>query len=170
VASSVAIRRASGWRRISEADAVIPYRASSASRRGGTSASMPSLPSPRALISATWSRYFTTDWPLPRGAGPLRHRSRSDSRAPWGTSGRRSSARRWTGPGSAASSSHIRRVDSSRTLATSRASVVTPGSSTFRSRSHASPSVKIAFGPSPVARDRAATHPENSASASANSR
>ena len=34
----------------------------------------------------------------------------------------------------------------------------------------ATPSVKIAFGPSPVARDRAATRPENSASASANSR
>ena len=40
-------------------------------------------------------------------------------------------------------------VVSSRTLATSRASVVTPGSRIFRSRSHASPSVKIAFGPSP---------------------
>ena len=53
---------------------------------------------------------------------------------------------------------HIWRVNSSRTLATSRASVVTPGTSTFRSRSHASPSAKIAFGPSPVARDRAATH------------
>ncbi len=170
MATSVAIRRDSGWRRISEADAVIPYRASSASRRRGTSASMPSFPSPRPLISATWSRYFATDWPLPCGAGPRPHRSSSDTRAPWGTSGSRSSARRWAGSGSLASSSHIWRVDSSRMLATSRASVVTPGSSSFRSRSHASPSAKIAFGPSPVARDRAATHPENSASASANSR
>ena len=90
-------RRASGWRRISEADAVIRYRASSASLRSGTSASMPRRASPRPLISATWSRCLTTDGPLPRGAGPLRHRSRSDTRALWGTSG--SPRRRRPGPG-----------------------------------------------------------------------
>jgi len=113
---------------------------------------------------------LTSDGPLPRGTGPLRHRSKSDSRDPGGTSSSRSSARRWTGSGSAASSSHNRRVASSRTLATSRASLLTPGSRIFRSRSHPSPSVKIAFGPSPDARDRAAAHSANSPSASPNSR
>ncbi len=68
------------------------------------------------------------------------------------------------GSGSAASSSHSWRVVSSRTFATSRASVVTPGSRMFRSRSHASPSAKTAFGPSPVARDLAAAQSANSSS------
>ncbi len=36
--------------------------------------------------SATWSSAFIIDGPLPRGGGPLRHRSRSDTRAPGGTS------------------------------------------------------------------------------------
>ena len=59
---------------------------------------------------------------------------------------------------------------SSRTRATSRTSVVTPGSSTFRSRSQVIASRKIAFGPSPDVHARAATHPASSASASAKSR
>jgi hypothetical protein len=67
------------------------------------------------------------------------------------------------------STPHSRLVDSSRTFATSRASVDTPGSSTFRSRSHPTPSVKIAFGPSPDVHDRAATHAANSGSTSVTS-
>ncbi len=78
--------------------------------------------------------------PLPRGGGPLRHRSRSETRIPGETSGSRSSTRRWTGVSSASSTRYRRCVVSSRTRATSRASVVTPGSSTFRSRSQASAS------------------------------
>ena len=58
---------------------------------------------------------------------------------------------------------------SSRTLATSRASVVTPGSSTSRSRSHRTASWKTAFGPSPLVHDRAATHSRSCSSASVKS-
>jgi len=58
---------------------------------------------------------------------------------------------------------------SSRTRATNRTSVLTPGSSTSRSRNHPTASVKIAFGPSPDVHDRAATHARNSASTAANS-
>ena len=170
VATKVASRRAPECRRIKEADAVIPYRDSSAIRRGGTRASAPSRASPIPLISATRSRDFTSDGPLPRGAGPLRHRSRSDTRSPGGTSSSRSSERRWAGSGRPASSSHSWRVVPVTTFATSRAIVVTPGSRIFRSPSHANPSVKTAFGPSPVARDLAAAHAVNSSSASANSR
>jgi hypothetical protein len=47
--------------------------------------------------------------------------------------------------------------------------VVTPGSSTSRSRSHRTASVKMAFGPSPLVHDRAATHFRSPGSASANS-
>jgi len=100
----------------------------------------------------------------------LRHRSRSETRSPGGTSSSRSSMRRWAGASSASSTRHRRCVVSSRTRATSRASVVTPGSSTFRSRSQVIASRKIAFGPSPDVHARAATHSASSASASAKSR
>ncbi len=61
------------------------------------------------------------------------------------------------GPGPAARPApYSCRVVSVTTFATSRASVLTPGSRMLRSRSHASPPVKIAFGPPPVARDLAA--------------
>ena len=58
---------------------------------------------------------------------------------------------------------------SSRIWATSRVKVVTPGSSTSRSRSHPTASVKIAFGPSPDVHDLAATQARNSFSAAVNS-
>jgi len=61
-------------------------------------------------------------------------------------------------------------VASSRTRATTRASVVTPGSSTALARSHCTPSVNMAFGPCPVFHARDRTHCANSASASGNSR
>ncbi len=91
-------------------------------------------------------------------------------RIPDGTSSSRSSTRRWAGVSSASSMRHRRCVVSSRTRATSRTSVVTPGSSTFRSRSQVIASRKIAFGPSPDVHARAATHSVSSASASAKSR
>src|SRR6266852_2020590 len=103
---------------------------------------------------------------LPRGGGPLRHRSRSETRDPGGTlqqlvqhiplTRREQPLQHATQP--------ARRV-----VATSRASVLTPGSRTFRSRSHAIPSVKIALGPSPDVHERAATQSTNSVSTSVNS-
>jgi hypothetical protein len=66
--------------------------------------------------------------------------------------------------------SHKRCVASSRTRATSRASVVTPDSSTFSARSHATAPSKIAFGPSAVDHTRASTHASTSACTSAKSR
>lgn len=45
--------------------------------------------------------------------------------------------------------------------AISRASVVTPGSSTSRSLSHRTSSLKITFGPSPLVHERAAIHSRN---------
>jgi len=54
--------------------------------------------------------------------------------------------------------SHSRCVACSRTRATSRANVVTPGSSTCRSRSHATLASNKAFGPSPR-RPRPRIHP-----------
>lgn len=107
--------------------------------------------------------------PDARGATPFRHRSRSDTREAGGTSSSWSRTYRWPTVSSPSSTLHSRFVVSSRTFATSRTSVVTPGSSTFRSRSHPTPSVKIAFGPSPDVHDRAATHVTNSGSTEAKS-
>lgn len=107
--------------------------------------------------------------PLPRGGGPLRQRSRSEVRDPGATSSSWSSTYRWPLDSRPSSTPHNRRVVSSRIFATSRANVVTPGSNTLRSRSHPTPSVKIAFGPSPDVQERAATHAPNSASTSTNS-
>jgi hypothetical protein len=110
-----------------------------------------------------------TAGPDARGAAPLRHRSRSDTRDPGGTASSWSRMYRWPIVSSPSSTPHSRLAVSSRTFATSRASVVTPGSRTFRSRSHPTPSVKIAFGPSPDVHDRAATHAANSGSTSVKS-
>lgn len=65
--------------------------------------------------------------------------------------------------------SHNRWFAASRTDATSRVNVVTPGSSTRRSRSHPTAASNSAFGPSPVVQARASTHTLSSASAPANS-
>src|SRR5664280_3236087 len=107
--------------------------------------------------------------PLPRGGGPLRQRSRSEIRGPGGTSSSWSSTYRWPTVSNPSSTAHRRRVVSSRTWATSRVNVLTPGSSTSRSRSHPTASMKIAFGPSPDVHDRADTHPRRSASTAVNS-
>lgn len=53
VASSVASRRPSGWRRTCEASARIPYLASSANLRAGTNASAPNSAVPKPTTSAT---------------------------------------------------------------------------------------------------------------------
>lgn len=129
----------------------------------------PSPASSSAVISATWSSALMITGPLPRGGGPLRHGSRSDTRDPGEISSSWSSTYRWPAGSRPSSTAHSRRVCSSRILATSRASVLTPGNSTFRFRSHATPSRKIAFGPSPDVHDRAATQPTNSFSTSGNS-
>ena len=56
---------------------------------------------PRIALAALQAEAFLTLPKLEAGryAGPRRHRSRSDTRAPWGTSDSRSSACRCTGPG-----------------------------------------------------------------------
>jgi hypothetical protein len=76
---------------------------------------------------------------------------------------------RWPTVSNPSSTAHRRRVVSSRTWATSRVNVLTPGSSTSRSRSHPTASMKIAFGPSPDVHDRADIHPRRSASTAVNS-
>jgi hypothetical protein len=53
VASNVARRRPSPWRRICATSALIPYRASSFSRRGGTRSSAARSAMPRPITSAT---------------------------------------------------------------------------------------------------------------------
>src|ERR1700716_4058711 len=121
------------------------------------------------MISWTWSSALMIVGPLPRGGGPLRYRSRSETRLPDDTSNSWSSTYRWPTVNSDSSNVHNRWVVSSFTLVTSRVSVVTPGSSTSRSRSHATASVKIALGPSPLVHDRAVTHARNSPSTSVNS-
>src|SRR6266705_248154 len=65
--------------------------------------------------------------PLPRGGGPLRQRSRSEIRDPGSTSSSCSSTYRWPVESRPSSTPHNRRVVSSRTFATSRANVLTPG-------------------------------------------
>jgi hypothetical protein len=65
--------------------------------------------------------------------------------------------------------SHSRWLAASRTEATSRARVVTPGNSTRRSRSQPTEASNNAFGPSPVVQARASTQPRSSASAWAKS-
>lgn len=62
--------------------------------------------------------------------------------------------------------SHSRWLATSRTEATSRASVVTPGSNTRLSPSHPAAASNSAFGPSPVVQARASTHARSTASAS----
>lgn len=102
--------------------------------------------------------------------GPWRRRSRSDSRAPDGTSRSPSSRRPWAGPTFAASVSQSRCVVASRTLATNLVSTLTPGSSTRRSRSQPTTPPNSALGPSPVVQARSLIHVDKSASAEAKSR
>jgi len=167
VASSVASFREGGCRFNRAGRPAMPYRASSSSRRCGT-AVRSSVPNPAAVISATRSSALTIAGP-DAVRGPRRHRSNSDTRAPSGISSSNSSAARCREVSSPYRVSHSRCVAASRTRATSRASVVTPGSSTRRSRSQATASVKIAVGPSPVVHARASTHATSAASTSAKS-
>ena len=89
-----------------------------------------------------------------RGVG----RSRSEVRAPSGISNRCSNAVACAAVSGAARVSHSRCIAVSRTRATSWASVDTPGSSTWRSRSQTSAHSNRAFGPSPVVHARSSTH------------
>ena len=136
--------------------AFIPYRANSSTRRGGT-ASSPADPTPNPMISATRSSAATNalpDWAV----GPRRNRSRSDTRAPSATSSSLTSPPASSAFTSPATVSHNRCSAASVTRATSRVSVVTPGSRTRRSRSQPTAPSKIAFGPSPVVHARSSTH------------
>jgi hypothetical protein len=84
------------------------------------------------------------------GRGPLRRRSRSPMSgtcAPGGISTNCSCACRCSAVSIDASSRHSRRVVSSRTPATTRASVVTPASSTSRSRATTAPACPGKLGP-----------------------
>lgn len=74
-----------------------------------------------------------------------------------------------TGSNISNSVSHSRPVASSRTPATNRANVITPGNNTRRSRNHTTDASNNAFGPSPVVHARASTHARNSACTSENS-
>lgn len=168
MASNVARRRASACRHSSDAFPSTPYRDSSASRRGGTPATSTSPILSRAISWARSSAAFICG-PDTR-TGPRRNRSSSETRAPAGTVSSSSSAARCPGVSRPCSVSHSRWFAVSRTDATSLASVVTPGSSTRRSRSHPTAASNSAFGPSPVVQARASTHVRSSGSTSANSR
>ena len=120
------------------------------------------------MISATRFSALTICGPDAR-AGPVRHRSSSDTRAPGGTASSASSAARCPAVSAAYSVSHSRCVAASRSRATSLASRDTPGSSTSRSRSHPAASAKIAFGPSPVTHARLPANTASSLSTSAKS-
>ena len=156
--------RRSAWARTD-----IPYRARSTTRRCGTCASRSSAPTLTPAISA--ARFSALSRFRPLGFdGPLRQRSRSEYRDPV----RHHHQLLQAAPLVRAGQARQRRVQLLGGLlpdpATSRASVVTPGSSTALARSHRTPSAKMVLGPCPVfhARDRA--HCANSASASENSR
>ncbi len=134
-------------------------------RRCGTPGGSSSCPSPTARISCVRRSAFSRL--RPEGTdGPLRHRSRSEIRDPAGTSSSISRIARCPGVSSWYNVSYSRSVASSRTRATSRAIVVTPGSSTELSRSHPTAAVKMVFAPSPVFHARASIHFARSFSAS----
>ncbi len=168
VASSVARRRESPCRFNSDALPSTPYRDSSASRRGGTpDTSSSPMPSP-AISSARSSAAFICG-PDTR-TGPRRSRFSSETLAPAGTVNSSSSTARCPAFSSPYRVSHSRWFAASLTDATSRASRVTPGSSTRRSRSQPTAASKSAFGPSPVVRARASSHSISSPRTSAKSR
>lgn len=167
VASSVARRRASPCRRSSDALPSTPYRDSSASRRGGTPDTS-RTPIPSAAISSARSKARFICGPEIR-TGPRRSRSSSEPRSPGATVSNESSTARCPTLSNPYKVSHSRWFAASRTEATSRANVVTPGSSTRASRSHPTAASNNTFGPSPVVQARASTHARSSASAPANS-
>jgi hypothetical protein len=135
VASSVAILRRYGCRLSFGAFAAIPYRASSITRRVGTDAiSASRMRSP--AISATRSRASTMPRPVALRS-PRRHRSSCERRRPSGTSRIASRERACPAVTDMAKVSYNRSSAAWRTVATSSTSVVTPGSSTLPSRSHA---------------------------------
>jgi hypothetical protein len=93
VATSVAIRRSSPCRFSWATFAPIPYRASSASRRGVALASSRTRDRPDPMISATRFNALTICGPDAR-AGPVRHSSGGDTRAPGSTTSNASNAAR----------------------------------------------------------------------------
>lgn len=168
MASSVARRRESPCRLSSDALPSIPYRDSSASRRGGI-ADTSTSPIPKAAISCARSRAHFIWGPEIR-TGPRRSRSSSEIRAPGGTDNSESSTACWPVLSRPYRVSHSRLFAVSRTVPTSRARRLAPGSSTRRSRSHPAAASNSDFGPSPVVQARASSHSLSSSRTSAKSR
>lgn len=134
VASTVAVRRASGNRRSMTALELIPWRANTSSRPGGTS-DKSSAPAPTPTTSAARFSARTISGPDAL-VGVRRNRSSSDERALSGTVS--SPSRRCPSSRStfAATAVWSRSADWERTSATRRTSTLTPGSSTRSARSH----------------------------------
>ena len=125
-------------------------------------------PNPGPRICETRSSAFSIVRPDAL-TGPLRHFSSWETRSPSGTFVSESSSARCPALSRLCRVSHSRWFASSRTCATSPASVVTPGSSTSCPRSQRIASAKIAFGPSPVVQARASNQSRSSFSRSSES-
>ncbi|GGW58377.1 hypothetical protein GCM10010503_39290 [Streptomyces lucensis JCM 4490] len=168
MASIVAVLRLSSRSRMVGAFEPRLYRVSAAIHAGGTPP-VSTRPAPNARTSRARSKASRIALPDTR-TGPVRSRSSSETRLPGGTFSRSRIACRSASGTAWSSVRYSSAISWARVSATSRVSVVIPGSSTRFSTSHTTAWSNSARGPSADAHTRAARNVRTSGSAWPNSR